>query len=464
MTTEPARRGRGRPPHPDILTPREWQVLDLIREGLTNEQIAQRLDVSLATAKYHVSEILTKLGLTSREEAAAWQPEPVPIRWWQRALASVPRRAWPLVGVAAALTALAALGVIAWSLSDRDEEQQAVGAPTPSEASLPSATPLTTAPSTPTLVPLLPPPGAPQLVYIHPDGGLWVASPDGAYNRRLTDRCPGNQIKWSPDGEFLACSYFSMAIFNAEGHEVWRRDHSIDAPGIMFLEWAPDSRRLAFRDADGAIHIVHVADGTDQIVKSDALPLGWVGGNTLLVGLNVQDSEGPSAYTYETHLLNIETGESTSAPYFDGKRFWVSPGGDRVVVLTGTGSEDVGLAVYDVATGIETPVQSVGISYPSEGIPNRSISFSKDGTKFFAASAQSAGPTTIFTCAIEASGCEVFGSVPGVLLTISDEGFVAYLTPGGIPETLHIADLATGATATLGLAHPNFAWRPTRQQ
>jgi len=49
---------RGRPPHPDILTPREWQVLFLIREGLTNEQIAGRLDISLATAKYHVSEIL----------------------------------------------------------------------------------------------------------------------------------------------------------------------------------------------------------------------------------------------------------------------------------------------------------------------------------------------------------------------------------------------------------------------
>ena len=48
---------RGRPRHPDILTPREWQVLDLVRQGLTNEQIALRLDVSLATARYHVSQI-----------------------------------------------------------------------------------------------------------------------------------------------------------------------------------------------------------------------------------------------------------------------------------------------------------------------------------------------------------------------------------------------------------------------
>jgi DNA-binding CsgD family transcriptional regulator len=64
---------RGRPRHDDVLTPREWQVLDLLREQLTNEQIAARLGISYDTAKFHVSEILTKLGVESREEAAAWQ-------------------------------------------------------------------------------------------------------------------------------------------------------------------------------------------------------------------------------------------------------------------------------------------------------------------------------------------------------------------------------------------------------
>jgi DNA-binding NarL/FixJ family response regulator len=58
---------RGRPPHPDILTPREWQVLALLREGLTNEQIARRLDISYATAKYHVAEIISKLGVTTKK-------------------------------------------------------------------------------------------------------------------------------------------------------------------------------------------------------------------------------------------------------------------------------------------------------------------------------------------------------------------------------------------------------------
>ena len=52
------------------LTPREWEVLALIREGLSNEQIAQRLGISLSGAKFHVSEILSKLQVTDRVEAA----------------------------------------------------------------------------------------------------------------------------------------------------------------------------------------------------------------------------------------------------------------------------------------------------------------------------------------------------------------------------------------------------------
>ena len=45
-----AMRKRGRPKHPDILTPREWEVLALLREGFSNDKIAQRLGISLAGA------------------------------------------------------------------------------------------------------------------------------------------------------------------------------------------------------------------------------------------------------------------------------------------------------------------------------------------------------------------------------------------------------------------------------
>ncbi|MHB8376543.1 MAG: helix-turn-helix domain-containing protein [Dehalococcoidia bacterium] len=67
---------RGRPPHPDVLTPRQWEVLELVREGLSNEQIGRQLGISTDGAKFHVSEILTKLGVSSRREAAGWPGEP----------------------------------------------------------------------------------------------------------------------------------------------------------------------------------------------------------------------------------------------------------------------------------------------------------------------------------------------------------------------------------------------------
>ena len=51
------------------LTPREREVLALMVEGLTNPQIANRLSISRATATAHVSHILSKLGVSNRQEA-----------------------------------------------------------------------------------------------------------------------------------------------------------------------------------------------------------------------------------------------------------------------------------------------------------------------------------------------------------------------------------------------------------
>ncbi len=57
-------------PRPD-LTEREREVLALMVEGLDNTQIAGRLTVSSSTVKSHVSNILSKLGVSSRTEAVS---------------------------------------------------------------------------------------------------------------------------------------------------------------------------------------------------------------------------------------------------------------------------------------------------------------------------------------------------------------------------------------------------------
>lgn len=58
------------PPTPDnILTEREREVLGWMVKGLSNQEIAEKLVVSLGTVKFHVSNIFMKLGVQSRVEA-----------------------------------------------------------------------------------------------------------------------------------------------------------------------------------------------------------------------------------------------------------------------------------------------------------------------------------------------------------------------------------------------------------
>lgn len=54
------------------LTPREREILELIGEGLSNQEIAERLVVEVGTVKNHVHNILQKLNVSSRREAAAY--------------------------------------------------------------------------------------------------------------------------------------------------------------------------------------------------------------------------------------------------------------------------------------------------------------------------------------------------------------------------------------------------------
>jgi DNA-binding NarL/FixJ family response regulator len=60
------------PVGPASLTPREREVAALLAEGLSNAEVAARLYISPKTASVHVSNILAKLGMTSRAEIAAF--------------------------------------------------------------------------------------------------------------------------------------------------------------------------------------------------------------------------------------------------------------------------------------------------------------------------------------------------------------------------------------------------------
>ena len=114
---------RGRPKHPDILTPREWEVLGHVREGRSNEQIAERLGISIDGVKYHVSEILGKLALDNRHDAARWAEGQSPRPWPAGVLA--PLLLWrklkfgwlsPVMSGGLLVLIAAGIGVLIWGL------------------------------------------------------------------------------------------------------------------------------------------------------------------------------------------------------------------------------------------------------------------------------------------------------------------------------------------------------------
>jgi two-component system, NarL family, nitrate/nitrite response regulator NarL len=69
----------GEPEPPRRLTRREVEVVELIDQGLTNKEIARRLVIELSTVKNHVHNILEKLGVSHRGEAAAHLREHAPL-------------------------------------------------------------------------------------------------------------------------------------------------------------------------------------------------------------------------------------------------------------------------------------------------------------------------------------------------------------------------------------------------
>lgn len=64
---------RTRRPTPRIeLTPRETEVLELVRQGLANKQIARRLGISERTVKAHLTSTFQRIGVMDRTQAALW--------------------------------------------------------------------------------------------------------------------------------------------------------------------------------------------------------------------------------------------------------------------------------------------------------------------------------------------------------------------------------------------------------
>lgn len=132
------------------LSEREREVLDLLARGRTNAEIGETLGITFATAKWYVSQLISKLSVASREDLAGyWRRERSLSRKGRRAaraILSIP--ALKLAAAGSALGAVSVSGLMVWSTlaNAGGAEEPLSAAPVAAEA---AATPIPTATAVP---------------------------------------------------------------------------------------------------------------------------------------------------------------------------------------------------------------------------------------------------------------------------------------------------------------------------
>ena len=165
-------------------TPRQREVLTLLARGRTNREIAEELGISLDGAKWHVSEIITRLGVQSRDEAAEyWRHE----NGWRMRITRVAGFAtsgvfkWAgVTALAAGVAIIAAMAIFALYETGSEGEEHAGGG-IESTATVPA--PATASPSVPASVT-----PAPSPIIANPTGEVVAGVPVSA----MTFGAPGS--------------------------------------------------------------------------------------------------------------------------------------------------------------------------------------------------------------------------------------------------------------------------------
>jgi DNA-binding CsgD family transcriptional regulator len=127
---------RGRPPYPGILTPAEERVLDLVRAGLTNAEIAVRLGLSISTVRYHLTNLHAKANSESREALRSWEPSTGRRNPLGLLGPLVPGLKWVAAATGVAIVGLAVASTIA-VLANREGASEPAAAPVAVEESAP---------------------------------------------------------------------------------------------------------------------------------------------------------------------------------------------------------------------------------------------------------------------------------------------------------------------------------------
>lgn len=359
---------RGRPRYPDLLTPREQDVLALIREGLTNEQIAARLGIGFETAKTHVSQIISKLGVSTREEAAQWR-EGERRRWWS----TIPVLLKAAL-VTAAVAVLAGLVLLAaeffGSGGSEPSNVLATGEPTvtparPSASSAASgtagATPAASpALSTPTVATIEVPPTAtatapPAPTSTIPTGRLpisgyevRVVNSDGSGVQTLA---VGRSPVWEPGGDNVAYIAQTTPV-QVDGAAYLEGTHWVHQVGV---DGAPDTEIASYQWSDILFRCNVTGRG-----------FGWSADGTNFITWNLDDLGGT--------LFDLLTG--ATYPIENGcSSLWLPDGRLLITALCEESRSEFCIYAYNGGSSIRLTDGLIGDASPD----GRRLAFARNG-------------------------------------------------------------------------------------
>ncbi len=267
-------------------TRRQEDVLRLIAAGKTNGEIGEALGISLDGAKWHVSEILSKLSAHSREEAAEyWRSYTRPSARASRALsATMGASLWAKAMVAGLAMAGIIAGIVVVAALRGSNSQQAGSPPTSGPAMTtatataePSAT--TMAATEPTMLDW----GSRGVAYIR-DGDLWVAPDIGTPRAagpqwQITSGISLSYPSWSFSGRWISARGGDrLWLFSRDGVEqpldVSKRTNS--------AVWSPVGDELAYVSKDNELVVMSPVPGSAS--PRVLVPASTVGNET--VGLS----------------------------------------------------------------------------------------------------------------------------------------------------------------------------------
>ncbi|HET9477506.1 MAG TPA: LuxR C-terminal-related transcriptional regulator, partial [Dehalococcoidia bacterium] len=430
---------RGRPRHPDILTPREWAVLELLRQRRTNEEIAEELGITLDGAKYHVSSILSKLGVASREAAAVWRPE---ARRWTAARWALAAAGTGVIAATVAGLALLALGV--WLNAD---EPEGVAGPTaagqPPTATSQSSTKIlfaavrdggpdfdiytvnsdgsgltnvTDDPDAPDFYPswspdrsriayfsfqrtaVTPAPDDPKEAATVQERYLYVMNADGSGNVRLTGGVPqlhdNNPPAWSPDGRRIAFETElngsgEVFVINVDGSGLRNvSDHSAYDTGPT---WSPDGTQIAFASDRAGGEDIYVAaiDGSavTRLTTAGGRSPAWSPDGTRIAFFSERDGNSElylmsSGGSDQTNLSDHPAADFSGAPVGHLPPLW-SPDGRRIAFLSDRdGNTELYVADADGSRLVRLTRTEAGESRPEWSPDGESVIFRAGGSLY----------------------------------------------------------------------------------